>query len=179
MSAANPTTRLNELAHQVRRRVQRQAAPAVTADLVADALGPFMSAPDLLTEQQRTGAEQHYVQHLLHAEPDGSFSIVALVWLPGQQTAVHDHVAWCVAGVYEGTEHEQRFEVRGEGADRYLVPTESLTNAQGETIGFAPPGDIHLVRNCGRGKAISLHVYGADVGALGSSVRRTYDLPIG
>ena len=44
--------------------------------------------------------------------------------------------------------------------------------------GFAPPGDIHRVRNHGRDIAISLHVYGADIGRLGSSVRRTYDLPL-
>ena len=29
--------------------------------------------------------------------------------------------------------------------------------------------------NSGRTKAISLHVYGADIGRLGSSIRRTYD----
>ena len=44
--------------------------------------------------------------------------------------------------------------------------------------GFAPPGDIHRVRNCGDGVAISLHVYGADITRLGSSVRRIYDLPV-
>jgi len=30
------------------------------------------------------------------------------------------------------------------------------------------------VLNCGTSTAISLHVYGADVGVLGSSIRRTY-----
>jgi 3-mercaptopropionate dioxygenase len=44
--------------------------------------------------------------------------------------------------------------------------------------GFAPPGDIHRVRNHGRDVAISLHVYGADIARLGSSVRRIYDLPL-
>jgi hypothetical protein len=34
------------------------------------------------------------------------------------------------------------------------------------------------VRNRGTGIAISLHVYGADIARLGSSVRRTYDLPV-
>jgi predicted metal-dependent enzyme (double-stranded beta helix superfamily) len=44
--------------------------------------------------------------------------------------------------------------------------------------GFAPPGDIHRVRNIGDDTAISLHVYGADITRLGSSIRRTYDLPV-
>jgi predicted metal-dependent enzyme (double-stranded beta helix superfamily) len=34
------------------------------------------------------------------------------------------------------------------------------------------------VRNIGGDVAISLHVYGADITRLGSSVRRTYDLPV-
>jgi 3-mercaptopropionate dioxygenase len=45
--------------------------------------------------------------------------------------------------------------------------------------GFAPPGDIHRVRNIGDDVAISMHVYGADISRLGSSVRRVYDLPLG
>ncbi len=35
------------------------------------------------------------------------------------------------------------------------------------------------VRNVGADVAVSLHVYGADITRLGSSVRRTYDLPVG
>ena len=44
--------------------------------------------------------------------------------------------------------------------------------------GFAPPGDIHRVRNVGDRTAISIHVYGTDVSRIGSSVRRYYDLPV-
>jgi len=44
--------------------------------------------------------------------------------------------------------------------------------------GFAPPGDIHRVRNTGDGVAISMHVYGADISRLGNSIRREYILPI-
>ena len=43
--------------------------------------------------------------------------------------------------------------------------------------GFAPPGDIHRVRNTGDGVAISMHVYGADISRLGNSIRREYTLP--
>jgi 3-mercaptopropionate dioxygenase len=48
----------------------------------------------------------------------------------------------------------------------------------GEVSGFAPPGDIHRVRNHGDQTAISIHVYGTDVSRIGSSVRRCYDLPV-
>ena len=168
------TAQQTALVEAIRNQVRRGEDAATTAALVSAALRPFLAAPDLLREDQRAGDQDRYTQHVLHVEPGGSFSIVALVWLPGQETPVHDHVAWCVTGVYEGVEHEQRFAVR----DGHLVPTQEVTNPAGDVCGFAPPGDIHLVRNACDSKAISLHVYGADIGELGSSVRRTYDLPV-
>ena len=48
-------------------------------------------------------------------------------------------------------------------------------NHVGDVSGFAPPGDIHRVHNVGDTTAISIHVYGTDIGRVGSSVRRYYD----
>jgi 3-mercaptopropionate dioxygenase len=44
--------------------------------------------------------------------------------------------------------------------------------------GLVPPGDIHRVGNDGMDTAISLHIYGTDLGRLGSSIRRVYDNPV-
>ncbi len=135
---------------------------------------------DLLTPEQYEGDPDCYRQHLLHAESDGSFSLVALVWLPGQRTAVHDHVSWCVTGVHQGEEHERRYRLLpadGAGGVARLVATEDVVNRTGEVCGFAPPGDIHRVWNGCDDKAVSIHVYGADISRLGTSVRRVYDLP--
>jgi 3-mercaptopropionate dioxygenase len=51
-------------------------------------------------------------------------------------------------------------------------------NQTGAVSGFAPPGDIHRVRNGGDRTAISIHICGTDVCRIGSSVRRYYDLPV-
>jgi predicted metal-dependent enzyme (double-stranded beta helix superfamily) len=54
------------------------------------------SLPDpaaILPASLRRGDPAGYQSHLLYAEPDGSFSISAMVWMPGQQTMIHDHVA--------------------------------------------------------------------------------------
>ena len=48
----------------------------------------------------------------------------------------------------------------------------------GESRRNAPPGDIHRDRNVGDTVAISIHVFGTDVGRIGSSVRRHYELPV-
>jgi predicted metal-dependent enzyme (double-stranded beta helix superfamily) len=113
---------------------------------------------------------------VLHAEPDGSFSIVALVWRPGQMTRIHDHVTWGAFAVIQGTEHEELFILDDEGT--CLVEAGSAMNATGDVSAFAPPGDIHRVRNIGNRTAISIHIYGTDVSRLGSSVRHDYDLPV-
>ncbi|MGW0514923.1 cysteine dioxygenase [Streptomyces olivaceoviridis] len=167
------------LTADIRAVVARGLSPARSAGLAARALRGYLADPGLLTAEQCAGSPERYTQHVLHAEPDGSFSVVALVWLPGQRTPVHDHVSWCVTGVHQGTESEQRYRLVPDGAGARLVATEVVTNPVGSVCGFAPPGDIHEVRNCGTGTAISLHVYGADVVRLGSSVRRVYERPAG
>lgn len=93
---------------------------------------------------------------MLHSEPDDTFSIVALVWRPGQETPIHDHVTWCVFGVVQGVEHEELFTL-DEGQD-VLIEAGTSTNGAGDVSGFAPPGDIHRVRNAGDETAISIHV---------------------
>ena len=147
-----------------------------TAALVAEQLRAHLPGPEILTRAERAGDPDSYVCHLLHTEPDGSFSVCALVWRPGQLTPIHDHVTWCVFGVLQGAEYVELYALRDGGACR--EGGGSSVNEVGEVGGFAPPGDIHRVRNCGDGVAISLHVYGADITRLGSSVRRIYDLPV-
>ncbi|CDR09440.1 cysteine dioxygenase family protein [Streptomyces iranensis] len=172
------TARLGAFVGDVREAVGRGLAPDVTAYLVGERLAPHLGADDLLTPGQREGDPDRYRQHILHAEPDGSFSIVALVWLPGQRTAIHDHVSWCVTGVHEGEEHERRYRLVPDGPGSRLIAVEDVANPRGAVCGFAPPGDIHRVWNACGAKAISIHVYGADIARLGSSVRRVYDLPV-
>jgi predicted metal-dependent enzyme (double-stranded beta helix superfamily) len=160
----------------VRDATSRRADWELTAELVAAQLRPYLPDTSILTGAEREGSGDGYVSHTLHTEPDGSFSVCALVWRPGQVTPVHDHVTWCVVGVLQGAEHEELFALRdGQTALELLA---ARVNMAGDVSGFAPPGDIHRVANHGDDVAISLHVYGADIARLGNSVRRTYDLPV-
>ena len=168
---------IDDLITGVREVVQRGLPPELTAHLVAELLAPALDVPDLLTAEQCQGDPDDYRQHVLHAEPDRSFSIIALVWLPGQQTPIHDHVCWCVTGVHRGQESERRYRLLTDGRTARLVPTADVVNPTGAVAAFAPPGDIHLVRNASAATAISIHVYGADIARLGSSIRRVYHAP--
>ena len=159
---------LGELVAGVRSAVDEHADWSTTAQLVADQLRAHLPGPEILTPEQRLGSPDHAASHTLHVEPDGAFSISAVVWRPGQITRIHDHTTWCVFGVLQGVEHEEVFD-----ADLNLIAHNEGT--VGEVNGFAPPGDIHRVHNRTDTTAISIHVYGTDVTRIGSSARRYYD----
>ena len=161
-------TALDDLVAAVRLAARERGDWSETARLVADQLRLNLPTPDLLTADQRLGSPDDYRSHVLHAEPDGSFSIVAVVWRPGQLSRIHDHVTWCVSGVIQGVEHEELFD-----EDLNLIGTHE--NHVGDVSGFAPPGDLHRVHNTSASTSITLHIYGTDVTRIGSSVRRFYD----
>ena len=96
-----PAGRLSPLVAGIRTAVESHADWAETAQLVADQLRRHLPAADVLTAGQRLGSPDDYCAHTLYVEPGGSFSIVALVWRPGQLTRIHDHVTWCVFGVIQ------------------------------------------------------------------------------
>jgi predicted metal-dependent enzyme (double-stranded beta helix superfamily) len=179
MSSYSPpaaATGLDELVSAVRAVVSRHADWHRTARLVARELTRRLPTSEILAPEQRIGEADNYRSHFLYAEPDGTFSIAAMVWRPGQLTQIHDHVTWCVFGVIQGVEHEELFRLDEE--DNCLVEIGESTKKAGDVNGFAPPGDIHRVRNTGDETAISIHIYGTDVSRIGSSVRRYYDQPI-
>jgi len=161
-------TTLTDLVAAVRQAVDVRTDWTATAELVADQLRAHLPGPEVLTPDQRLGQPDRVAGRLLHVEPDGAFSILGLVWRPGQTTRIHDHITWCVVGVLSGIEHEELF-------DEALNPVGTRDNSPGEVSGFAPPGDIHRIRNVGHEIAISLHIYGTDISRVGSSARRFYN----
>jgi predicted metal-dependent enzyme (double-stranded beta helix superfamily) len=161
-------TALTDVVAAVRQAIDVRADWAHTAQLVADQLRAHLPGPEILTPAQRLGDPDRPAGHLLHVEPDGAFSVVGLVWRPGQSTRIHDHITWCVVGVLAGIEHEELF-------DEALNPIGVRDGHPGEVSGFAPPGDIHRIRNDGSETAISLHIYGTDISRVGTSARRNYN----
>ncbi len=145
------------------------------ADLAMRRLPPLLADRSWLPEGARAGTPDRYTQHVLAVSPDRSFSVVALVWHPGQATPIHDHICWCVVGVYEGEESQIRYRLMRSGEDRYLVEAGHERAARGDCSALVPPEEnIHRVSNAGAGPAISIHVYGADIEALGSSINQRF-----
>src|SRR5215207_7096100 len=97
-----PSAELDSFARDAERLVDDPHA-------IAERLKPLLAADGWLAAEHQVGSDDGYRQHLLHVSGCRRLSIVALVWLPRQRTPVHDHVSWCVVGVYRGTESETHY----------------------------------------------------------------------
>jgi predicted metal-dependent enzyme (double-stranded beta helix superfamily) len=166
------------------RRLTRSLDALVANETDADAIAlragmllrGALSDPALLEPRHREPADDRYRQHVVHVHPAGRYSIVSLVWKPGQATPIHDHLCWCVVGVWRGLERELTYDLHSDGSASYLTPRGSAVAAPGDVSVLVPPAeDIHRVENFGTDLAISIHVYGDDVSMLGSSINRVFD----
>jgi predicted metal-dependent enzyme (double-stranded beta helix superfamily) len=145
---------------------------AVQARLLA-----LLGGKRFLTREQQEPDPAHYRSHILAVAPSRKFSVVGLVWLPGQVTPIHDHICWCVVGVVQGVEREERFGLRCDETDtRWLTPMGRETLTAGHTCALVPPEEnIHRVCNAGDDLAISIHVYGEDIERYKSSINQCFD----
>lgn len=109
-------------------------------------------------------------QWLLFRAGDGSLSLFSLVVPPGEQTPVHDHLAWGQIGLWRGEQEEDVFEADEHGIE--------LLRAQRVQPGglyklFPPRDDVHRVRTVSDVPSISVHLFTNDTGCV---VRRTWDI---
>jgi predicted metal-dependent enzyme (double-stranded beta helix superfamily) len=143
---------------------------------IAARLRALLAADGWLAPEHQLGSRDGYRQHLLHVSESRRFSVVALVWLPGQATPIHDHVSWCVVGVYRGRERETHYRLVERGGRRLLVPVGVHEAPAGHVEALVPPAsNIHAVEAVGATKTISIHVYGADIERLGTSILHRFD----
>ena len=132
-------------------------------------LGALIARDDWLPDEFAQPHPQYYQQYLLHADPLERFSVVSFVWGPGQRTPVHNHTVWGLVGVLRGCESSTRFDRDPQG--RLVRTADNELLSPGEVDRVSPTiGDIHLVANADPGTSISIHVYGANLGAVGRQV---------
>lgn len=109
-------------------------------------------------------------QWLLYRQ-EGKLSLSSLVVPPGIETPVHDHLAWGLVGLYQGTQEEKFYrrvdaEANNEGhAELEFVKVEQA--GPGDFYELIPPeGDIHSVKTTSDVPSVSIHLLGADIGCI-------------
>ena len=126
----------------------------------------LIAQDDWLPEEFARPSPEGYRQYLLHCDPMERFSVVSFVWMPGQRTPVHDHTVWGLVGVMRGEEQCEEYSTDIKPAGRHPV-------RRGQVDRVSPRiGDVHAAGNEGSEVAVSIHVYGANIGAVR---RHTYD----
>ncbi len=112
--------------------------------------------------------------NLLHLPKDECFSVIGAVWNPGQTTPIHDHLTWALIGVYDGVERQAIYRRTDDRTNPKLAKLEKVnegTNQKGHITVLGEAG-IHKVDNVSDKPALSIHVYGRDIG---NTERHTYD----
>ena len=106
---------------------------------------------------------------LLYRARDGGLAFSSLVVPPGAQTPVHDHLAWGLVGLYRGTQDEDVFVRRDDGATdghAELELAERRALVPGDFYELLPENDIHRVRTTSDVTSVSLHLLGNDNGCI-------------
>ncbi len=138
----------------------------------------LLSRPDFLDEESTRPIPGKFAQYLLYRKENRSLSVMAMVVPSGCATPVHDHLAWGLVGVYQGTQQETVYRRLDDGAEptrATLVQTGARTLRVGDITHLLPPdGDIHMIETLDKDQAsISIHVLGNDIGC---KWRHAFDL---
>ena len=128
---------------------------------VANALCGLLKTKDWLPEACCEGCCDNYCRHLLYADPEGRFTVLSLVWHPGQASPVHGHTAWGAVGVYQGTPSVDVYECTDGKTAR---KTGEVHCCPGEVSCVEAGTDApHSVYNASDDVAITIHTYGRDL----------------
>jgi predicted metal-dependent enzyme (double-stranded beta helix superfamily) len=137
----------------------------------AQSLAALIAHDDWLPDAYAQPDPVRYQQYLLHCDSRERFSVVSFVWGPGQATPIHDHTVWGLIGVLRGAELSQAYQRTGD-VFASAGPVHRLERGAVEAVS-PRVGDVHRVTNAFDDRvSISIHVYGANIGAVR---RSTYD----
>lgn len=111
-------------------------------------------------------SSDRYARRLLHKDAKDRFSVVVMVWGPGQGTPIHDHCGmWCVECVVLGKIRVSQYDMvpftRGPLVE--FREAGCLTAGFGEAGALIPPFDYHKIENLFDTKAATIHVYGGEM----------------
>ncbi|MCH8089952.1 MAG: cysteine dioxygenase family protein [Chloroflexi bacterium] len=156
---------VDEVVKIARSQTDRQRA----IDLIDPLLKELLSRPDFLTEDFTRPIPDKFAQYLIYRSEDRSLSVMAMVVPVGCTTPIHDHLAWGLVGVYQGTQLETVYRRTDDGADSIrarLVQVCANVLEVGDITHLLPPeGDIHKIETISQDQAsVSIHILGNDIG---------------
>jgi predicted metal-dependent enzyme (double-stranded beta helix superfamily) len=173
LTTGNPASGVVDLAADIDAACEGPR-PLMERRLVA-ALTRAVADSDVFTPAQRIPSPDCYARHVVYGDPAGRFTILSLVWMPGQFSPPHAHQTWCAYAVCDNTLTETEYAF--DRATMKALPLRTVERRAGYcTFGEAGLDQIHRLGNAGVLPAISLHVYGVESGRIGTHVNRKVDV---
>jgi predicted metal-dependent enzyme (double-stranded beta helix superfamily) len=117
---------------------------------------------DFLPDTFCVPADQGYARRLIHTDPLGRYSVMAMVWDKGQGTPLHDHNGlWVVECVYRGKVRVSNYAPgeQRDGLQQFQLQT-SETAGRGVSDYRLPPFEHHILENAQDEPTITIHVFG-------------------
>ena len=129
----------------------------------------MLDSPDWLADEFKVPLPEKFAQYLVHREEDNSLSVMAMVVPTGCTTPVHDHLAWGLVGVYQGSQLETVYHREDDGSDpdraRLTHVATNVLRVGNITRLIPPDGDIHKIETMDKDQpSISIHILGNDIG---------------
>jgi predicted metal-dependent enzyme (double-stranded beta helix superfamily) len=154
---------VRELADAVEEVLADGVPEAEGVERLRPAMQRFLGVADgALTADQRASWNGEAAGHLLHADPDGRFHIMTVVFPPGTSSGIHEHGCWGVIGYLQGLDEEARYRRvdGGEGPEGcVLEKVDEVVHAVGDVSRLLPPDEMfHRVRNPGEVDGVSVHI---------------------
>ncbi|MGH6768921.1 MAG: hypothetical protein ACRECO_07860 [Xanthobacteraceae bacterium] len=145
------------------------------AGRIIAALQTAAASGDLVAPICRVPRNDCYARYPLYSDPAGRFTVLSLVWGPGQFSPPHAHETWCAYAVVENALSETLYDFDVQSGK--AVREGTAAREPGHAC-FAAAGldQIHRLGNAGGAPAISLHVYGVEGRRVGTHVNRLMDV---
>ncbi|QGQ95070.1 hypothetical protein EHS13_09330 [Paenibacillus psychroresistens] len=159
----------SELEHDIRSVLAVNQDYSAIVDQIRPFLEKLLQTENLVPASYLKPQADKYAQYLLYKPEDEAFSVIAFVWGAGQKAPVHDHLIWGLVGVYTGELVETRYRRIDNGlaaAQQFILEIAKTIQVVKGDISFVypPKYDIHGVSNLSDDTAITIHIYGADIG---------------
>ena len=119
-----------------------------------------------LPERFMQPVEGRYARRLVHRDPGGRYTVLAMVWDKDQGTPLHDHAhMWCVECVYRGRIQVTSYSLQcDENAELLKFRQEfEVFAGPAEAGALIPPFEYHTIENASEFPSVTLHVYGGEM----------------
>ena len=152
---------LDELVRATDEALRVGGGEVAVCERIRPAMAALLTDPDPLPPDACASLDGQAVGNLVHADPDGRFHVLVVVFPEGTSSGVHHHGCWGLIGYLRGGDEETRYRATSDdGASAELEEASRHVWHQGDITALLPEqGDgWHRVRNPGPGDGVSVHV---------------------